>query len=152
MQTGFGLPTRTDYAIELHWDGPVDQAQHLSLWLLPPWANRVLAFLRVLMMVVLAGLLLRRPLPKFPLLWPWQRAAAAAALLLAFGALSRPASANSPPSVPAPSANARPLNEPSPELQQELLKRLNEPELCAPTAPPSPIWVLKRVATACCSA
>jgi hypothetical protein len=50
VQTGPGLPTWRWHEYQLGWDGPVRQDQQLSLWLLPPWAYKlvVLAYLALL--------------------------------------------------------------------------------------------------------
>ena len=57
MQTGPGLPRWDWNPVALVFSGPVQQSQELSLWLMPPWANRVLAFVRVAL-ISLLGLLL----------------------------------------------------------------------------------------------
>lgn len=64
VQTGPGLPNWSWNSVHLGFSGPVQQAQELRLWLLPPWVNQGLSFLRVLLFVLLGLLmtgLLRRP-------------------------------------------------------------------------------------------
>ena len=52
-QTGPGLPTWDWRSIPMSWNGPVNQDQTISLWLLPPWVNTVLAFTRVILLALL---------------------------------------------------------------------------------------------------
>ncbi|MES2041502.1 MAG: hypothetical protein V4495_27105 [Pseudomonadota bacterium] len=54
VQTGPGLPTWNWRSHRLIFDGPVRQDQQLDLWLLPPWTNKLLVVLRL----ILLGLLL----------------------------------------------------------------------------------------------
>ena len=53
IQTGPGLPNWKWRAINLKWNGPVDRKQQVSLWLLSPAVNLVLAFLRVFLLAVM---------------------------------------------------------------------------------------------------
>lgn len=68
VQTGPGVPDWRWNAVGLHWDGPVAQAQQVDLWLVGPGTNRVLCFLRVLLVavLVLALWLGRLPVPRLP--------------------------------------------------------------------------------------
>ncbi len=59
VQTGPGVPTWSWRTVNLVWTGPVERGQQLSLWLLPPWLNAVLAFARVGLIALLMLLLLR---------------------------------------------------------------------------------------------
>jgi hypothetical protein len=61
VQTGPGLPSWSWRSVSLRWNGPVERSQRLSLWLVPPWANALLAFLRVALVAVLVLLLWRTP-------------------------------------------------------------------------------------------
>jgi hypothetical protein len=62
VQTGFGVPTWSWSSYELAFDGPVARDHALSLYLLPPWAFRLAAFLRAaLLLALLAVIVLRRP-------------------------------------------------------------------------------------------
>jgi hypothetical protein len=55
VQTGPGLPDWRWHTYRLTWDGPVRQDQRLDLWLVSPWANKILVLLRlVLLAFVLA--------------------------------------------------------------------------------------------------
>ncbi len=58
VQTGPGLPQWQWTKVSLGWSGPVERAQRLRLWLVPPAANFVLAFVRVglLAALVVCGL------------------------------------------------------------------------------------------------
>jgi hypothetical protein len=87
VQTGPGLPRWSWSTIGLSWSGPVAQAQHLKLWLVPPSVNFALAFVRL----VLVLLVLLRLVPWFDDVWPklWKKpgagvAAVAAALAIVF--------------------------------------------------------------------
>ena len=59
VATGPGLPRWRWNHVELRWDGPIHHSQRLRLFLVPPWLNRLLGFLRI----ALVGLLLLRVLP-----------------------------------------------------------------------------------------
>lgn len=50
VQTGPGLPTWNWRSHHLIFDGPVRQDQQLDLWLLPPWANKLLVILRLILL------------------------------------------------------------------------------------------------------
>lgn len=125
VQSGPGLPRWTWESVSLRWSGPVEQGGVLHLWLLPPWANLVLAFVRVLL---LALLLLRLLAPRDSglggLAALLNRARPAAAALLLFAAL-----------VPA-AASAGEL--PSTELIDELREGLTAPPACHPGCAASP--------------
>ncbi len=60
IQTGPGLPEWKWKTIQLHWNGPVTPDQQLSLYLLSPRVNTILAFVRVLLLTLLLGGFLRR--------------------------------------------------------------------------------------------
>ncbi|HKI81439.1 MAG TPA: hypothetical protein VKA04_07305, partial [Pseudodesulfovibrio sp.] len=53
LQTGPGLPAWQWNTIALNWSGPVRAGQTISLWLLGPTANLVLAVARVLLLILL---------------------------------------------------------------------------------------------------
>lgn len=113
VQTGPGVPQWSWRSWYLHWSGPVDQAQEVTLYIVSPLANRVLGALRVLLLAALIALLLRRGNP------PRTAAAApAAAVALACCALLLP-------------SNAR-ADFPDPDLLEELRSRLAKPPACAP--------------------
>jgi hypothetical protein len=59
IQTGPGVPAWTWRTVTFGWSGPVTAAQEVRPILLPPGVTRVLAILRVLSLVALAGVLLR---------------------------------------------------------------------------------------------
>jgi hypothetical protein len=125
VQSGPGLPRWTWQGVSLRWSGPVEQGGELHLWLLPPWANLVLAFVRVLL---LALLLLRLLAPRDGglggLAALLHRARPAAAALLLLGALLPTA------------ASAGDL--PSSELIDELRQGLTAPPACHPDCAASP--------------
>jgi hypothetical protein len=62
VQTGHGLPRWSGTSAALTLSGPVAQGQELRFYLAPPWLNRILATLRIVLVALLAWLLLRRPL------------------------------------------------------------------------------------------
>ncbi|MFO1495833.1 MAG: hypothetical protein U1F26_14370 [Lysobacterales bacterium] len=55
VQAGIGRPTWSWEQVSLGFDGPVDSAQMVSLWLLPPWLT---ALWRLLLVAALAGIAL----------------------------------------------------------------------------------------------
>lgn len=127
VQTGPGLPQWQWERVQLSFSGPVQQDQELSLWLVPPWANRLLAFLRVGLMALLALLMLGVPRDRWPsLLRPSAPAMAAAGLVLA---LLLPGRAHA--------------QLPSPEVLQELRQRLLAPPSCSPHCASSPRLLLE---------
>ncbi|AGA91096.1 hypothetical protein Thimo_2359 [Thioflavicoccus mobilis 8321] len=134
VQTGAGVPDWTWRSFTLSWSGPVTPEQTLRLWLLPPLAALLVAALRVVL-VLLLGLRLA----------DWLRLPGASArgaaplglagLFLAGGLVlapggdllaGQPAAATAPPVVQTPAAF------PSPELLDELKRRLLEPPDCLP--------------------
>lgn len=58
VQTGPGVPVWTWRSVEFGWDGPVSAAQEVRPILIPPGLSRLLGLVRVLSLVLLAGLLL----------------------------------------------------------------------------------------------
>ncbi|MBV6413921.1 MAG: hypothetical protein IT479_00250 [Xanthomonadales bacterium] len=60
VQAGVGRPNWRWMRVDLGFDGPVDSAQSLDLWLSPPWLTAVWRLLLVASLVLIAGLLLRR--------------------------------------------------------------------------------------------
>ena len=58
VQTGPGVPHWTGAVVRLGWNGPVERTQRLKLWLMPPWLNMPLAFLRIGLVAALIWLLL----------------------------------------------------------------------------------------------
>ena len=59
VQTGPGLPDWQFQSWRLSWSGPVARDHHFELVILPPFANRALAVLRVLLCALLALLIVR---------------------------------------------------------------------------------------------
>ncbi|HEU4410149.1 MAG TPA: hypothetical protein VFS43_33145 [Polyangiaceae bacterium] len=125
VQTGPGLPTWAWHSVNLRWSGPVERQQQIRLYLTSPLENRLLAFVRAGLLV----LLVLKLLPPFGgrsprRLWPFARGGAAAAgLVLACVAAPRAASAQALPDK---------------ELLDELKKRLSEPASCLPNCASSP--------------
>jgi hypothetical protein len=123
VQTGPGVPTWSAAPVLLGWNGPVERTQRLSLWLLPPWLNLVLAFARVglgaaLIVILLGG---RRRIAE-----RWRLAGGVAVLVALAGALAvRPAAA-----AEGGAATAGPF--PPADLMNELRERVVEAPACAP--------------------
>ena len=116
VPTGPGRPDWSWHHVTLAWSGPVERAQELSLWLVPPWANGLLAVLRTALLAALALLVLRNLRGRFGgLVGGAARVAPAIALLLA--SLASPARAEFP----------------SPDLLNELRARLLENPECHPS-------------------
>lgn len=123
VSTGPGLPSWSWRTVELEWNGPVERSQTLRLWLVPPWANFVLGWLRVLLLAALLvaaadfddrfGTWLRR-----------RRAPAAALALLALLAF--------------PSSSVRADTFPPEGLLKELRTRMLELPACAPDCAEAP--------------
>ncbi|MES2933226.1 MAG: hypothetical protein V4805_07040 [Pseudomonadota bacterium] len=62
VQTGPGLPDWRWHSYRLSWDGPVRQDQQLDLWLLSPWANKLLVVLRLILLGLLLACIAGLPL------------------------------------------------------------------------------------------
>ncbi|NGZ07608.1 MAG: hypothetical protein G8237_14780 [Magnetococcales bacterium] len=67
-QTGPGIPQWRWHTIPLHWNGPVTPEQTIRLDLVPPWANRLIIWLRILLTITLVA---RVTLTRF--MWPWPK-------------------------------------------------------------------------------
>jgi hypothetical protein len=123
VPTGPGRPDWSWESVALAWSGPVTADQQLGLWLVPPWANALLAIARVLLLAALARAFVvawrsaRGGDPgAAPSAQPLATRGAAAALALCAVLLSGPARADLP----------------TPELLEELRGRLLEPPACHP--------------------
>lgn len=66
VQTGPGMPSWRWRSWSLRWNGPVDREHELRLWLVPPFANRALSLLRVLLVALFAFALVRKGLAAIP--------------------------------------------------------------------------------------
>ncbi len=136
VQTGPGLPHWQWNTINMNWSGPVERNQQLRLWLIPPWANLALAFLRVILLAALVLRVLDITLPRLPdkftrLLRP---KTAAPVLLFALAVLLTPFA-------------ARAETTPGPELLNELQQRLLVKPECLPECALSPRLALEISAT-----
>ena len=129
IQTGPGLPRWEWTTVTLGWSGPVVRTQQLSLWLLPPWMNRVLAFVRLLGVAALLSCVLR--LDASHDLWQRLRRAM---MPLAAGATAAGVLLLTPPVVQAQDGF------PPPEVLKELRTRLTHTDLprCLPDCAISP--------------
>ncbi len=137
VQTGPGIPRWEWTRISLGFSGPVQRAQTLHLWLLPPVANLILALVRAVLLGLLVLCLLGFP-GKF---WPASfrapaRAAAkvggaaVVALLLLLG------------STTAHADGAQGVQTPSAALLEQLKSRLLEAPDCAGNCASSPRMLL----------
>ncbi len=131
VQTGPGLPRWEWQQVSLGFSGPVQRKQQMSLWLVPPWLNLVLALVRVALLLALV----LRALGLQGRLWPRGPAAAAVTVLLA-------TLLGSPGVVEA----AEPV--PPPEILGELKTRLLEAPDCAPQCASSPRLFLEATPSA----
>ena len=110
VQTGPGRPRWRWRTVNLKWSGPVRRDERVSLWLLPPWLNRLAGGLRVLGLAALVLLMLLR--------WRPRGGGFAGALGLGLALLL-------------PTASAR-AEMPSSETLDQLRSRLTALERCAP--------------------
>lgn len=129
-QTGPGLPAWHWRSAQLSWSGPVTADQAFRLWLIPPWLTRLLGWVSILLIAVLAVRWLAWP-PGGPRLRlrPVDAATAATltltlALTAALLALPLPATALQAPQSDPPT--------PSQALLDELRERLIAPPDCVP--------------------
>ena len=120
IQVGPGLPDWKWHQANLSWSGPVTAEDDASLYLVPPWANRLGYLLAILLPVLLAGLLVRHMKGRVPMppLRVWSANATAAALLLMTIGIAPPP------------AQAQVIVDSN--LLKTLEKRLIEPPACLP--------------------
>lgn len=121
-QTGPGQPHWDWMQTRLYWSGPVTQGESFQIYLLTPWENRLLAWLRVILGVLMLGSVLG--VQKVQGQWKvagWRPRATASAAALMLLALLMPAS---------PEARAADL--PDPALLQTLKERLLAEHNCTP--------------------
>ena len=116
VQTGPGLPNWQWRQVNLKWNGPVDQAQELSISYIPPTANMILNVARVVLLIAL--LMVVAGLSAQQLVAAVRRGTIAALMLLAGGA-----------SLYTPSPHAGEL--PDRAMLEELKQRLLAPPECA---------------------
>jgi hypothetical protein len=132
VSTGPGLPAWQWREVELSWAGPVARAQELRLWLVPPWLNFALGFVRVGLLALLAVVVfgLHRGVSAWRDRLRGDGGAAAALLALVLSSL-----------LLAPAARAADF--PPKELLDSLAARLSEKPECAPGCVTSPRLVLE---------
>jgi hypothetical protein len=117
IQTGPGLPLWSWKRIPLSWNGPVTTEQNITLYLLSPAKNTILAIFRVLLLFLLLAGFLKRCLRKSPDKELVSPQTTVMFFLCMFSAVS------SPPALHA--------EIPSQELLHQLQERLLEPPKCA---------------------
>lgn len=129
-QTGAGLPQWSWRTAQLSWSGPVTAAQDFSLWLLPPWASRLLGVISILLIALVAARWLGLARPQWPRPAPPGAGARAGAAGLALGlALIGLIGVQPAPALAAPD-EASTL--PTPQLLEQLRQRLIAPPPCLP--------------------
>ncbi|MEY3219978.1 MAG: hypothetical protein RIT27_1335 [Pseudomonadota bacterium] len=129
VQTGPGLPDWQWTQIHLKWNGPVQKDQTIQLYLIPPWGNMMLGFLRAILLGSLTGFLLWVSFGSFKLNLkpPMKTAITGLALLIMMPFSNQDAQANLPP-VPLASSEI-------PETA--ILEEMKEKLLAAPTCLPN---------------
>jgi hypothetical protein len=132
IQTGPGLPHWQWHIINMNWSGPVERGQQIQLWLIPPWANFMLALLRVILLALLVLCVLGIRLPRWPDIFTRlpRFQTATPVLLFALVLLSAP-------------DNTHAETTPSPELLQALQQRLLVAPECLPECAQSPRLALE---------
>lgn len=127
IPTGPGRPDWQWQTVKLEWSGPVVHTQRLGLWLVPPWANGLLALLRTALLLTLVGVALgaardlaARWLPRGDG-GAAKSSAGTAGLLLAVGL-----------GLSAVHASPAAAEMPSPKLLEELRTRMLEAPECVP--------------------
>ncbi|MDQ7832501.1 MAG: hypothetical protein RDU30_12270 [Desulfovibrionaceae bacterium] len=129
IQTGPGLPDWSFHTLNLSFDGPVSRTQSVRLWLIPPFANLILAFVRSALLLAALFLLARRDrmlLPDGPAPAPAAAAGTASAVALALAALLAAA-------TPVAAQDFPPR-----ELLEAYKARLTKPAACFPACLGSP--------------
>jgi len=122
ITTGPGLPQWNWRSIQLKWNGPVNAEQTLQLYLLPPWATRLLLLTGIaLLALMFLRLFSSAPLPR------WKRGSTVKSELLLLPIILATLLTLAPPQL----AGANELF-PEPELLEQLQHRLLLPDSCAP--------------------
>ncbi|MBF0191128.1 MAG: hypothetical protein HQL99_08355 [Magnetococcales bacterium] len=81
-QTGPGVPQWHWHQVSLHWNGPVTRDQEWRLYLLPPWANRLVILARILLALAMMARVMELAALRTP---PGRAGAGASMLLLVLG-------------------------------------------------------------------
>jgi hypothetical protein len=140
VQTGPGLPEWHWTQIHLNWNGPVQKDQMLKLYLIPPWGNTILGFLRAILLASLTGFLLWVSFGTFKFsINPTVKTAIASiffVLMLPFSNQDAQASVPPPPQVQQ-QTNAAPvppkINDlPTPDILEEMKTKLLAAPDCLP--------------------
>jgi hypothetical protein len=130
LQTGPGVPSWTWRNYSLGWSGPVDREHRMRLFLASPGLNRLLTVLRLGLLGLLLFVFLTGRWPRQPRRPPAETVQAAAALVSLL--------------LLAPAARADEAQVgPSPELLEELKRRLTRPASCDPKCVTAPSLVLR---------
>ncbi len=125
VQTGPGLPTWRWREVRMAWRGPISSSHRVRLLLSPPWLSSLVGFVRVLLLGMLLGWLVRRSLH---LGASSARGGASSASALVLVGLVLPALLPGRTSAQPVSPSA-----PPPPLLEELKERLGAPPACSPT-------------------
>lgn len=140
VQTGPGLPEWHWTQIHLNWNGPVQKNQTLKLYLIPPWGNMILGFLRAILLIGLTGFLLWVSFGSFKFsIKPTVKTAIASIffiLVLPFSSEETQASVPPPPQVQQ-QISAAPIppkinDIPTPDILEEMKEKLLAAPECLP--------------------
>lgn len=118
VQTGPGVPQWQWLLVTISWNGPVERGQELRFYLIPPWLHRIFMLARILLVLALIGRVAETSLPRSGKVGTKNSLVAVMGFVLALG-------------IGLHSHHAL-AEMPSPELLQELKKRLTEPPECLP--------------------
>lgn len=140
VQTGPGLPSWSWHNHQLQWDGPVLRDQPLTLWLLPPWGQRLLTVVRLALLGLLLVALVRRARPPggsgqpaaAPAVGGWLGPLLCAGLFAGALAPSPAQAAQRAQTEAPPAAVAGVVTWPDATLLAELQRRLTQPPDCLP--------------------
>jgi hypothetical protein len=138
LQTGPGLTSWGWRSVQLSFNGPVEAAQEIRLYLIPPWLERLLSVLRVAMCVLLAFCVLGlRKLSSGGPAAPGRRpgltvTAVGALLLLASAGAARAAEPTTTGVIDEVSQRLLERKFPDPAMLDQLKERLLKKPSCAP--------------------
>jgi hypothetical protein len=127
-QTGPGVPTWTWRSFSMTWNGPVEKDQNVRFWLISPFMNLVLSFVRVILLILLITVLVA------PQQWRLDRVRLTAVALVSLILLIAPCG-----SFAQSSDNGFPPD----KMLEELKKRLLEAPDCLPNCADIPKMEIK---------
>ncbi len=139
VQTGPGLPRWDWKKVSIGFSGPVQRAQRLSLFLIGPKVNFVLAFVRVLLLAVLLLCVLGFPGAFWPPALRRMIKTGASTMAVLFALFALPAFAGGPDEPEEPEAPVAPRSDVLAVLKARLLEKPD----CAPSCASSPRLMLE---------